>query len=414
MVVAYYAWFLCQHAVNIPKADDITDVLMVVSAAVQSQDYGEFFKIFWQQHNDHRTLSSRIVYWLSYQLQGEIDFRTLIFLSNSGLLLLLSMLVWLARAESYRWWIGLGATLLLFNIRAYDLTLWSMAGFAYFFVFVYGVACICSLHQVTRGKFIGAVALASLATFTLASGQVIWLIGALSLLHQNLVLKRLSNRYFLAWVVAALLVMSLWRLGLETPNTVAELWRLLLLTPLHHFNYLLALLGSASSDSNVLLASLAGVAMTIVLVVSSVRSHKSDDIRLELVCWFIVISAATLALGRAPYTNLEYALASRYAFPSVLMLTCWWVLVASRYLTRRPAIIFLAVALSGIFCVNTYVAYTQPMEANLEKRVKRFNRGQYWIFGTPGKTSKAIVTNAEAEGVYNPPMRPHKLRKLSQ
>ena len=173
MVVAYYAWFLYQHAVNIPQGDDITDVLMVVTAAVQSQDSGEFFKVFWEQHNDHRTLSSRIVYWLSYQLQGEIDFRTLTFLANGGLLFLLSMLVWLVRTETYRWWIGLGAALLLFNIRAYDLTLWSMAGFAYFFVFDYGVACICCLHQVSRGKFIGAVTFASLAQMARFSHSVV-------------------------------------------------------------------------------------------------------------------------------------------------------------------------------------------------------------------------------------------------
>ena len=76
-VIAYYGWFLYQQAMNIPMADDITDVLGVISGILQARDGDTVLALLFEQHNDHRTLSSRLVFYAIYLVEGEVNFRTL-------------------------------------------------------------------------------------------------------------------------------------------------------------------------------------------------------------------------------------------------------------------------------------------------------------------------------------------------
>ncbi|MEH6592216.1 MAG: hypothetical protein V7746_18275 [Halioglobus sp.] len=407
VVIAYYLWFVFQHALNIPQGDDITDILLTIIRTEKAEDSGEFLAAFLAQLNDHRTVPSRMVYWLSYKLQGEINFRSLTFLANAGLLLLFSMLVIMTRQVKSRWWILLCAAFLLFQIRAYHLTLWPMAAFAYFYVFVYGIASLCCLHRVTGARFFAAVVFATLCTFNLASGQVIWLVGFASLFLQAVISKRISVYYLPAWLFAAATVLYGWRIGMETPNTITEVLRLFLQTPLHHCHYLLSLLGSAVSEKSVTMAAIAGAVMLGFLLLSTVRHFRHGDLRLELSCWFIVFSAIALALGRAPYSSLEYALVSRYSFPSVVLLTFCCVLIASRFFSDKPKLILLTAITAAVYCVSSYRIYSPPLQSKAEVRVQRFNRGNFRIFGTPIAKSNTIVAEAVAKGVYTPPDRPY-------
>jgi hypothetical protein len=393
-IISYYFWFLYLHAVNIPKGDDITDVLQVISAIEQSGSASEILAQLFGQHNDHRTFSSRLIYWGTYGLTGEINFRTLTFLANLGMLMLFIMLCHSVEKSKGRWWVMLTAAVLLFQLRVYALTLWPMAAFAYFYVFVYGFASLYCLHRTSPLKFVAALIFASLGTYTLASGQVEWLVGLASLLHQLLILKRIPFGYVFAWLLTAVLVLLAWRTGLDTPNTVAEMLRLLFLTPLHHSKYFLAQLGSAVSETSVLFASFTGATMLALLLWFTTRRRRSDDLRLEFICWFIVLSIGTMTLGRAPYTNLEYALSSRYSFPSVILLTSFWVLIGNRWVIGRSQWLLIATLIAGTYCMTSYQVYSPSLQPLIEKRVKRFNHYNYWIFGSPTKKTNAIVAEA--------------------
>lgn len=406
-VASVYGYFLYRHAINIPQGDDITDVLKVITTAANSEQVGDFFAALFAQHNDHRTLSSRLVYWFSYSVQGEIDFRVLTWLASAALALLLVCLAVAAGRVNYRAWILLSAALLLLHLRAYDLVLWAMAGFAYYFVFAYGFACICCLYRVNRTRLVLGMAFAFLATYSLASGQLIWFIGLVLLIQQRAMTGRVPSGYIVSWCVAALATLWLWRFELDTPNSINQLLQLLFDTPLHHAQYFLALLGSAMSDSSVIAAAMSGAGMLLVLLLVSIRRMSQEDLRLELMCWYVVFSVLVVTLGRAPYTNLEYALASRYAFPSVLMLASLWTLAATRFVYKRPMMLGLGVILALAYCITSYMHFAEPLQKYTEKRVQRFNRGHYWIFGTPAQVSNGIVADAIEAGVYEPPARPH-------
>ena len=298
-VVAYYFGFLYRHTLNVPFADDIYDILAVLSQVIAAEDKMSAFQILFAQHNDHRTLASRLIYCLSYLMSGKIDFRELTFLANLALPLLLLCFYLMAQKDQKRLWILVPAALFLFQLRAYGINLWAMAAFAYFYVFLYGFYSLFFLNDVSRGRFIIAAILASLATFTLASGQVIWLIGLASLLHQAFIRKNASFLYAIAWTGVGLAMLLAWRVGLETPNSLSFMLTNFFRAPGHHILYTLTLLGSAVSETSVAQAALVGFAMLVTLVISTLISIRKDDLRMELCCWFVVLSVMAMVFGRS-------------------------------------------------------------------------------------------------------------------
>ena len=413
LVVAVYGAFLYRYAFNIPFADDIKDVLQVLADIEEAQGIGEVIARLFKQLNDHRTLSSRLVYLVVYQLYGEINFRGLVFLANLALPLLLWMLYLPLRQSGASVLVIVPAALLLFQLRAYGITLWSMAAFAYFYVFLYGFACLYCLHKVNGIRLTLAILFATLSTFSLASGQLIWLVGFASLLHQCLLLRRTSLWYLSVWLLTAAAVLVAWRIGLETPNTVSGVLEYFFSTPLKHIGYYLVLLGSAVSEQNVIPAGLSGVLLLLLLVLSSLRNYRQEDLRLELCAWFAALSVAAMVLGRAPYSPVEYALSSRYSFPSVLLMATVWVMLATRLSFHGRRLLWLAILLSSVYCINSYRLYSTALQPELERRVELFNSNVYWQFGTSVPESNAIVARAVELGIYHPPARPYPLPELA-
>ncbi len=404
--VSYYFHFLHTHAINVPLADDIYDVLEVILDTGAAEGMREQLSILFAQHNDHRTLSSRLLYLAVYALSGEINFRGLVFIANLALPGFLA-LYWLAlRRHPRGWWLVATAALCLCNLRSYGITLWSMAAFAYHFVFLYGFLAIYALHRATLPGFAAAVLLATLSTFTLASGQITWLVGLAFIWHQYRVARAVPATRLLAWVILAGLVLSLWRFHLATPNTLLAMLANFAREPGHFALYTLSLLGSFASETRVAAAATAGTALITALALASWRAWRSADIRLVACGWLVVLSAAAVVLGRAHFTTVDYALSARYAFPSVLMLSTTLVALGSQLQLRSLALPMFATAAAMYYCVFSYQQHGRALAPYTEQRVERFNKGQFRAYGKPLKQSNAIVARAVAQGIYQPPDRP--------
>jgi hypothetical protein len=414
LLIAIYFGFVERYAINVPLGDDIYDVLQVLTGLEQAPDLKAAADLVYAQHNDHRTLSSRLVYLASYQLTGEIDFRTLTILANLALPLFLLLFLSMSREHPLPLVILLPAALFLLQLRAYGITFWSMAAFAYHYVFLYGFAAIYCLHRVTPLRFVAAVLLATLATYSLASGQAVWLVGLAGLLHQWLLRKSCGYGYPLLWTICALLVLWFWRVGLETPNTLLAMLANFFQSPGHHIIYTLTLLGNAASEHSVALAAMTGFAMLAVTIVCSMGSWRNQDLRLVLCCWLIVLSVAAVVLGRAPYSTVDYALSSRYSFPSVLMLATCWVTLAVSFRLRHWMVLGAAVMLAGGYYTYSWQTYPGALEPYLEKRVRNFNKGKYWAWARPMKESNGIVAEAVSLGIYQPPPRPLPMPQITR
>ncbi len=408
-VMLYYALFLYRYALNIPFADDIYDVLQFLSDVTQSTEWKHTVELFFAQTNEHRTLSSRLVYYLMLIVAGEINFRTLIFLANLAIPLLITLLYFAIRSHSRALLILLPVALVLFQFRAYEIHFWTMAGFAYMYVYVFAFASLSCLRQVNLTRFLAALVFASLGTFTLASGQLIWLVGFASLLHQSLVVRRIALTYAACWMVCAAMVLIAWRIGYETQFTMQFILNDFLFEPQHHITYFLVLLGNAAGENSVLLAACTGSVLLLVVGYSSVYSITRKDISLQLFACFIVLSVFAMALGRAPFTDLNYALSSRYGFPSVLLLATTIALLCSSLsvnskILKRMSVITLLAAVYWVSSFQIYPAKAQVMQA---MTVGNFNWGKYWAYGSPYSETGPIVEKATALGIYKPPARPH-------
>lgn len=421
----YYFWFLYQYAVNIPLQDEIYEVLNFMSAVVKSDDWHTTLRLFFNNYNDHRTASSRLIYYGAYLVQGEVNFRTLTILANLALPLLLVLFYLRVRDQQYRWLLLLPAAFFLFQLRAYGIMFWSMSAFAFFYAFLYGFCCVYLLHEVNRTRFFIAIVFAALANFSLASGQIVWLLGLVSLLHQGMVQKSVSIRYALYWLLIAIVALMVWQCapsfepiadwGLPSGTTLGAppAGAPFLESFIHLVQFFLLLLGSFIGEGSKLFAATLGGLSLAVLAWVSVNSYRETDIRLELCWWYVVLTIAAVAVGRADFLKLEYALNSRYSILSILMLATAWTLLAVKLNIRSIRILLLVSLAVGLFSFDSYVRYAGIFESHINGRIKFYNRQVYPALGYTVQESGATVKEAISLGIYKNPPRPLPLAQVT-
>jgi hypothetical protein len=433
-VVGYYFWYLLQYALDIPYHDEIYDVLGFLSELVKSEDWRSSLQLFFIKWNEHSTASARLVYFLSYRLFGEVNFVVLTVLANTALPVFVGLLYLRLRGEDYRWLILLPVIFTLFSFRAYYTALWSMTAFAYFYVLVYGFCCLYCLHRLTWPRLCLAVVFACLATFSLASGQLVWLAGLLGVAHQALVRKSISRWALPAWIVSAAVVLLLWYspsvghpdLHFENlRNLTADEAREyaaaaasakdkpLLAALLIQLKFFLAMTGGVVSDSSVLLATITGIGFLLAFAWFSASAWRGADIRLELCCVYILLTVAAMAHGRAELVVLGEALNSRFSVPSAMLACILWTLFVVRLKIRGIAALYLVALLAGVNNVLAYATYADPVISHHDRLAKHYNKHVFWLLGVPVEETARVVANATELGIYAGPARPVPLKDPS-
>ncbi|NQX87546.1 MAG: hypothetical protein HRT77_02675 [Halioglobus sp.] len=422
-VVLHYFWFVSRYAINVPYHDDIHDILLVVHNMDAAGSLGEAIGELNSQYNEHRTGASRMQAYLAYQLQGEVNFHTLAILGNIALALILFLFYLSVREERLCWIYLLVAALLLLHLRAWRIVLWGQVAFAYYYTIFYAFAAVFALHRVSPGRFGLAVAFCSLASFTLASGQIAWAVGLASLLHQALITRTRPLLYPALWLLAAVTVLLIWRIGYVpaeaaySEGQVSEVlnWNpaylvgapLLELLP-RYVSFVVLVLGGALFDSNSWIAYGFGAVQLLVLSVFTWRFYRDDDVRLMLCCWFPVATILAVAVGRAAVADPEAILTlnNRYSFFSVVLMSSLAMLVQQKSaLFKTPAVCALFF-LSALYSFWSYRQFEGPLQVSLQARYDAFNRGRYWVIGRSSQEAMDIVGAAIKAGRYVPPCRP--------
>ena len=431
--IGYYFWFLKQYALNIPFHDEIYDVLGFLSEVVEADGGQSFLQIFFVKWNEHSTAASHLLYYVTYRVQGELSFITLVYLANISLLVFFALLYIRLRHNRYRWLILLPVVFTLFHIRAYETILWGMTAVSYFYVLVYGFCCLYCLHQVNHQRMLLAIFFAALATFTLASGQLIWLVGGLGLVQQVFISKKISWVHLLSWLLAAAAVLLIWHsdsvghpdlrfdnmLNLTSSEAhargeaMAKAFEKPFFSALMiQFQVFLALLGSVVTGDNLLSATITGTVALVALVYFVVVSYRDVDVRLELCGIYIVLTVAAISYGRTEIFNLgplsSFILPgnSRYFIPSTMLICILWtrLLVANR--VRSVPVLYLVIFLTGFHCVNAYSINSESVKTYHDRRVKTYNNNVYHLMGVKRKKSAQVVARAVELGIYREPSRP--------
>ena len=405
-IVTYYALFLYTYAVNVPYTDDIWDILQFLVNVQQSSGWRDTFAAFYEQHNSHRTLSSRILYYLVYVIEGEANFRTLTFVANMAVPLLLAMLCFSIRDKRLAPLVLLSSAFILFQLRTFEVSFWPMTAFGFMYVFMYGFAAILCLQKASPLRLICAMLFASLASFSLISGQVIWVVGLASLTHQSIVLKSVPRSYIVWWTLCAIVVVLIFHTNYQSTFSIPLLVGHFLEAPLTLTLYFCKLLGSAAGQSAEYLANIAGIGMLCLTAYSTVRSSRKENIAAELFAWYVILSAISITLGRSidGMESLFSPLLLRYIFLSTALLATMpvllWHSLPARWNSPIPFALLAVVA--AVYCGYSYHAYSPQLQVRLNHLTSDHNFKAYWSFGVPGEIPTGAVNTAISSGIYKP------------
>ena len=404
IAILVFAQFIARRAIDVPFHDDILDVLGFLINFEDATSLAERIGLLLGRYNDHRTGAARILYLGMHHTLGEIDFRRLALIANISLPLLALLI---ARAARPGWRVlafGL-TTLLLCNPRGRDFLLWPMSELAFHGVILYALAALLALGIRGWTGVAFAALFSALATQSLASGQIAWL-AVLVLLALQWRRSGSGGIRLLGWAGLSMLGIGLFHWGFENPNPPAQVVDFLLGRPLHQLRYFLVLLGSALGFGSVYVASAAGGALLVLLLLLAPSALREERDVLPVFGAFLVISVIAVALGRAPYSGLDYALDPRYGVFSMALLATVVLLLVERFDLHRGLGAWTLLLLASAYCVSIHAFSVALADAALQHRVATYNAGRFPLYGRAQARAAGIVEESVRRGIYTPPARP--------
>jgi hypothetical protein len=309
---AVYFAVVNRYAVNMPILDDFDAILDFLCRYRQVHGVQRFFLLF-EQQNEHRIFSSRVVYVLYDAMTGGVNFRNLIFLGNLELLATFVLLVALIKKAVPRHWF---VASLVAGISLFDLNNWENADFAtgsiqnfgILFLFTASVYCY---NAKTKWQTALAVLLHATCTFSSGNG----LVASVFLMLFNFFNGHRGNKY--AGTAVFLLCCPLYFLHytrVEETMVVAPAG--------HVIQYFFRFAGNhIYYDDNGAASVCAGAALLlgtfITLPINAKLKIREASTPLVFLLGFVLASMALISVFRA---NFGYYIPSRYLlYPNLLV-----------------------------------------------------------------------------------------------
>jgi hypothetical protein len=279
----------------------------------------------WQQHNEHRIFTTKLLFLLDTELfhGRQILLLACIFVSQ---ILQAVFLSWSLRA--LRGWRGsmwrLGTGLIAYCILCptqYENLVW---GFQLQFVLTAWMATVAVMSLLLyrrderRAFLVAGIAAATIATWSLANGMLLW-----PLLVAAALWLRMKPHVWRAFVIAGTLNIALYFYGYRRPAGDAGM-----VSIGESLRYVAVYFGSTfvrhSSGAIATLAGAAGIVVALALVCATLKKPENAPpllIELSLILLFTLATAAVTSTGRL-HLGLEQATASRYQTFALLFWAC--------------------------------------------------------------------------------------------
>lgn len=160
------------------EIDTVLDFLLRLQASASTPDVlAQLFSF----GNEHRTVTSRVLFALSYWLTGTVNFTVIGVIGNLFIFGVCGILIATAGTAVRRLQFAVVLSALLFQLQHFENFFWSGSSIDHFQVVTLATAALAALaHRSAWGVALAGGA-AILATFTLAQGILVWPIGALTL-----------------------------------------------------------------------------------------------------------------------------------------------------------------------------------------------------------------------------------------
>lgn len=294
------------------------------------------FEDMFAQHNEHRIPITFLVDIVDMKINGGNGWTQ--FLITTTSCLIMPVVIWRSTVYGYgvtraeKATVLFGLVSLFFCVSQIELWSWPfLVGNVLSNAFSVSVLCLLpyAISSESRVLFIIALILSTLAVFGLASGILVWPIGALIIL----VLERRVTFNLFIWCCASGLISSLYFYGYTRPghhaNPVESFERIgdILVFWVHIMGSAVGGLGNRAVIIMGLSVIFFGILSILWVVRSQAKSAKSEpgSIAMCAIVLFSLLCGVLVSVARLNF-GFEYALSSRYTSVSVMALSAMYVL----------------------------------------------------------------------------------------
>ncbi len=422
--VAVFFTLVGLFSVNIPYNDDYETVLGFMNDYVSASQFNRRFDLIVQPWNEHRIVFSRLITIVLYRIAGHIDFRTMILVGNTGLLMVISALFYLfSRKNMKRGIYFLPAVLLFFQPSYNENILFGMAALANFFVLGFGFLSIAILspdNKAPRSVLLPvSLTLSLLSYYTQANGILYLVIGLALLLYQK------RYREGVVWFVvsaAAFAFYSLYQtpLALASPKTID--FPYISRMALYFFSFIGNVFGIsaggfyASGGPSFLtvisgiLPIAGGIFVCGYFIFLTVRRYDRTNPVIYALFVLLFLTAAGAAYSRGSSYGVAQALTSRYRVVTILFYILGYLslldIVRNKPLEKK--VFALALSLSLVYNLTVYALKWQPIRIHRQNLIISMDRWKISGSGIdplahPSNYANRILRTSVNMGIYKVP-----------
>ena len=409
MPVLYIAARVIASSRNIVFWDEFDTALDLILRIDAGAGWRELLQRFVAINNEHRTVTSRLMFASSYWLTGTVNFHVIgaignLFHVTTCLLLIFAVDGWIRRIR-----MAVVLAFLMFQLEHFESFIWSGSSIDHFQVVTLGVGATVALAHRSRGALLVGIALAVAANFTLAQGSVVWATGALLLLHQR------RWTHLAAWVACGILCVAAFLHGFKfnPGHNIATFSGLRLA---HVVRYWFALLGAPLTLGDAAFAIVPGGALVAGYAVAIARGAAAREPVALFSGLFAIGALALIAFGRAELSGADVN--SRYLVLGALA----WALLLFMLLEfasppERPfRLLALASPALAVFTIAADQKFAPYVDAFVEVRDRAAT--SFMQYGEDGRGvtrlhpqqrhADILLRMAEERGVYRLPSVSHR------
>jgi hypothetical protein len=386
---------------NVVYWDEFDTALALILKLKEGQPADAFLKDLFAINNEHRMVTSRLLFATCYWLTGTINFTAIDFIGNATMFGLGALLIATAGSTLRRVRLAVLLSLALFQLEHYENYLWSGASIDHFQVVLLLAGAIVALSRGTPAAVLAGGFLGALATFTLAHGLAIWPIGAVMLWFAR------PRRGLVLWGAIAVFAIGGFFTGFRT-NPSEKFVTLSVEGVRQVVHYWLSIIGAAPALGSSAWAPFLGVVLLLLLGYVMARGAiRRERVALPL-AWCVIAAASLIAVGRAAESGGQVF--SRYY---VLSATAWALaifMVLERHTHPRRPWQLLAPVLPTLLTFNVVANREFSDETDSWLECRNVAVVSYQQHGADGKGpfslhplpahSTAMLAKAEQLGVY--------------
>ena len=403
---AIYFYFVYSYSLNLPFADDFTNLDQVMNI-IQASNFNEAFSILLSDGNqEHRKVFLRIIYILSYAMLGEIDFTVLILIGNFSLVILMYLFFHIVNVPRKNLFYFIPISILLFQLQSWTHMTWTAPAIQlYMFVFT-GLTFYFCCKKSNLG-FFSAIFFAMASVSTYAVGWFTMALGWLILIINK------RYRHSIVWVLVSLIFGFFYFKNFHSSANISS--------GIQTFdgfkNFLIfyfSFLGSALSPNKIYIAASFGIILNLYLcyLIRDRYFHKNITVFMFMV--FVFLNAIGAAMFRADF-GIENVFAPRYKVVSVILVILVYMSLAEKMSSSLNK--FRGFIVMGILIASaSYFLTFKPGKFNLETKNLSLkwltnqwvntNHGFFFTPGNPGvndRTPNAILLRALDNEFYRLP-----------